>query len=304
MSETTVRKREREIIRKSLDGHPTLLLEGSNEISLNQTLESLIEHHQAREDDQTLVRALNHPDITYADGRYTDTKTARDLCLDIKTISSSHPARWDRRYLIIGYMERLHYIATQTLLKLIEEPPVHFRTILMTGNHKHLPPTIISRARFYPIKPPSQSEIEEMLRKQGVEEPAWRAQACGGYADIAAELDPHFTKEWDKFWGTLLAGAAIPPDLAYNWTNRLSEQNEATHVSAWELLVQRASKAPHSKFWREVALRAMRERERALQGKSKLGQDKKQGRESQIETSTALCAIYAQIKTCGKRNKF
>jgi hypothetical protein len=297
MISSLVRRRERDVILQSLAAHPTLLLEGSTENSKIQVLEALVDYHKLGEEEQRLVRTLNHPDITYADGRYTDTKTARDLALEIKTISSSNPARWNRRYLIIGYVDRLHYIATQTLLKLIEEPPSQFRSILLAGDIHRLPPTIISRARFYPIKPPTQAEIEGMLKEQGIDEPAWRAQACGGYADIAAELDTNFTREWHKLWQNVLAGGRLMPDLAYSWTERLSEQSEATHTAVWELLVQIAAKAAHSKYWREVAMRAIEERERSLQGKAKLSQGKVQGRESQIATSTALAYIYAQIRT-------
>jgi hypothetical protein len=183
-------------------------------------------------------------------------------------------------------VDRLNYVAGQTLLKLVEEPPNHLKVVFVTDRLYALPPTIPSRSTILPLMAPNRSEIEELLRLRGVDEPTWRAQASGGDADIAAELDVDLTKEWHKTWQISLAGTPPSPDLPFVWAEKLAEASEATTVALWELLVQLASKRPDHKNWRAVGLAALQERERARMGKS-----------NKISLSTVLAKVYAHAKT-------
>jgi len=281
MSREDTKKTERQVIRQCLASHPTLLLKGPAQTSVRRTLEALVELHS---DDEVASSALEdrHPDVVVYNAKELKTADAREIRQDL----SAHPARWTCRYFILSQIDRLHNIAAQTLLKLIEEPPEFLRIILATDRPAALPNTVRSRAIQINISRPPENEIVEILKERGLDEPVWRARFAAGDLSIAEELDTKETQEWQKVLASVLSGAAPPPAFPYVWNERFKEMGEATRIACWDVLVNTASRRPLDRFWRRAGLRAVKERERVRRGKT-----------NKIFTGTALVDIYANLKT-------
>ena len=137
-------EKEKDLIWKSIERHPTVLVKGPSYIGITRIKETLKKYHltQNNYEEADLIIKNNHPDIRCLDSRQLDTSEAREA----KEGLSVYPARWSHRYLILGYAEKLHNIALQTLLKLIEEPPKHLRIFLTSEAPYSLPETIFSRS--------------------------------------------------------------------------------------------------------------------------------------------------------------
>ena len=155
------------------------------------------------------------------------------------------------------------------------------------------------------LTPPTPKEIEAFLRTRGADEPVWRAQACGGYLEVALDLDPVVTKEWHKTWCIALAGSCPEPENILTWTDKLTEKGEdeksnpeATLVAIWDLLVQIACKAPMNKYWQRIGLRAIKERERARTWTGTTSSSSKR-----IQTATGIAHVYALAKTAGRKQQ-
>jgi len=284
MSREEIKEQERQVIKTCIKAHPTMLLSGPTSTAYKR-LQEVILSEIATEDDHDLVKQENHPDLIFVDARVTKTAEAKRLRSEI----TAAPVRWEFRYLFLGYANRFHYVATQALLKMIEEPPVHLRVILATDRVQDLPFTIVSRATFYPISLPNQEELAQELEDEEVEEYAWRAQVAAGHPDIARELDTATTKEWFKLWKSCLLGNP-PPELVFQWTERLQNSNEATKIGCWNLLVDVAIQAITDPFWQLVGQVAISQRERVRQNK-----------DSKMRTANSLASAYAYIKTSAKR---
>lgn len=289
MNKRESRERERFCILQGLGAHPTLLIEGSNEMALRLATEAICETHTPTKGEKDLVLSNSHPDYHLYDGRDTNTDAARSLRDGV----TAHPARWTFRYLLITYAERLHFNAASSLLKLIEEPPTKLRIGIITDQPSALLPTIVSRAFYYSIASPSKKEIENILREENVDEPVWRAEAGAEDLYVARNLDADLTREWYKLWAILSAGTPPPAEITYTWAERLSSANPATRVACWHLLVTAAAKKPANKFWREIAVMSMVERERSR---------RKSGGENWVKMTTTLTLVnaYAAAKAAYK----
>jgi len=286
------RKREEAQIKGALKAHPTLLLIGPSTTGIFRARSAILEEHldlsdpEQREEKESVLRGL-HPDLRVADGRNLKAADARE----IRVNATTNPIRWMRKYLLLSHIDRLHSVAIQVLLKVIEEPPARFAIVMTTNNLTAIPGTIPSRSIQIRIKNPSFSELETYLVDKGVEEPAWRAQACGGDPDIADDLDERVTRNWHKLWSAIAAGGRIPTDFPVIWANELMEANEATQISCWELLIQVASKLTgESRYWRDIAYEATETRNGARGGYL-----------AKISTGTALVRVYALAKTIAVR---
>ena len=100
------------------------------------------------------------------------------------------------------------------------------------------------------------------------------------------------TKEWYKLFSTVLAGSSLPPNFVYVWAETLKDQDEYTNIALWNILISLAVRKPFNKFWQEVAIKAMTERERIKVKKS-----------NKITLGTTLANIYALTKNTMLRGK-
>lgn len=112
----------------------------------------------------------NHPDIIYVRHEkpgvigVDDVRTGINGDIVIKPYSSPY------KIYIVDEAEKMSVQAQNALLKTIEEPPSYAIILLLTANAKGFLPTILSRCMVLNLKPISDEEMENYLRKQGVSE--------------------------------------------------------------------------------------------------------------------------------------
>ena len=121
-------------------------------------------------------------------------------------------ARGRGKVVVLHPAERINAIASNTLLKTLEEPPGQARFILACGAPDALLPTIRSRCQALPIALPPADVAAEWLRARGVADPAVMLAACGGqplhaleWAEEGIEADL-----WTQFPSLMLRGEAAP----------------------------------------------------------------------------------------------
>jgi len=271
---------------KAFETYPTILLNGPATTCLRRIQDAaLFTYHYSPQDDD-FFRKDQHPDALILDCREVNPEQARE----VRDRLSSIPSRLPKRFLVLLRIDRLHNNSAQSLLKLTEEPPNHLRIIMTTDRPWAILPTIHSRSISYDIDPPTKPELEEELKLLGLDDPLWRASICGGVTDVALELEIQPTKEWHKVWSSCVAGSRPGPDFPYQWAEKMQELSEATRISCWSILATLAARQPSSPFWRQIAITAIKERERAIQGRS-----------NKITSATALVHIHAYAKTASKR---
>ena len=121
-------------------------------------------------------------------------------------------ARGRGKVVVLHPAERINAIASNTLLKTLEEPPGQARFILACGAPDALLPTIRSRCQALPIALPAADMAADWLRARGVADPAVMLAACGGQplqalqwagAGLEARL-------WAQFPSLMLRGEAAP----------------------------------------------------------------------------------------------
>lgn len=97
-------------------------------------------------------------------------------------------ARGAHKVVIVYPAEALNPIASNALLKTLEEPPGAMRFVLACGDAQALLPTIRSRCQSVALTAPVRAEALEWLRTQGIAEPEPLLDACGGQPLRALEL--------------------------------------------------------------------------------------------------------------------
>ncbi len=93
-----------------------------------------------------------------------------DNMRDVKQFVSLkiHSAR--HRVVLISEADRMNEAASNSILKLLEEPPPQTILILTTSRINQLLPTIVSRCQVIPFGPLQAEEIEKELKRRGVKE--------------------------------------------------------------------------------------------------------------------------------------
>jgi DNA polymerase-3 subunit delta' len=87
----------------------------------------------------------------------------------LKEMAYLKPMAGRKRIFIIQEAEKMNEEASNSLLKVLEEPPPFSQIILITSNPYLIIPTIKSRCQSFPFSPISKEEIREVLVKKGIE---------------------------------------------------------------------------------------------------------------------------------------
>jgi DNA polymerase III, delta subunit len=277
---------EREKIRTCLADHPVLLLRGPDCTGMIRSVEAILGTYSTAGEDaeerESIWEGLN-PDVSLYDGRELTAEDARQL----RQNATSLPAIWDRRFAVISYIHRPHFVVLPTLLKLIEEPPSHFSLILTASNGHRVLPTILSRALQVRIEASDVGEIQWWLQRKGKDTDSLRVQACSGDPDIAEQSDLVAIKAWEKDWFAVVRGADFPGSFPMVWSARLEEASEATQVACWNLLVQMVVPfLNRHRMWAEVGMTAIEARNSVQHGWM-----------NKMMSSTLLFKVYALAKT-------
>ncbi len=120
---------------------------------------------------------LSHPDLLFVSSEGATVKV--DQIREVMRGLTMRPleARW--RGVIVDGAEQMTLEAANAFLKTLEEPPPRTVLILLARKAEELPPTVVSRCqllRFFPLR---DEEVREVLRMQGVGDPAAAAFAEG-----------------------------------------------------------------------------------------------------------------------------
>ena len=102
---------------------------------------------------------------------------------DIRAViafAQSTSARGRGKVVVLHQAERMNPIASNALLKTLEEPVGQTRFVLSSAAPEALLPTVRSRCRAFGLNLPPEAQSLAWLEAQGVHEPAVLLGACGG----------------------------------------------------------------------------------------------------------------------------
>ena len=127
-------------------------------------------------------------------------------------------ARGRGKVVVLHPAERINAIASNALLKTLEEPPGNARFVLGCSAPDALLPTIRSRCQALPLPRPAARQAAEWLGSHGVAQPSVMLAACGG--------QPLRALAWAKEGVDAKSWTAFP---------RLVRRGESAPFSAWPL---------------------------------------------------------------------
>ena len=142
---------------------------------------------EKRNDDP--LQFASHPDfVTFApDG------PLRQLSLPqmrlFKERAPFKPLSGPRRIVLIDHVDRAGDNATNSLLKILEEPPEHLLIIMTAENAYDLLITIRSRSVILSLSPLGPEEMQQFAEARQLDQAAQRIALSGGSPGIAASLD-------------------------------------------------------------------------------------------------------------------
>ena len=121
-------------------------------------------------------------------------------------------ARGRGKVVVLHPAERINAIASNTLLKTLEEPPGAARFVLSCASPDALLPTIRSRCQALPLALPPVAVAVGWLRSRGVAEPEVLLAACGGQPLLALQWSEEGidAKLWTQLPALVMRGDAVP----------------------------------------------------------------------------------------------
>jgi DNA polymerase III delta' subunit len=133
-----------------------------------------------------------HPDVMVIAAEVRDVKIEQTRLL--KQMAYLRPMTGKRRVFIIQEAENLNDPSANSLLKVLEEPPLFSHVILVTASPFRLLPTILSRCQTLAFSAIGREEIEEILleRNFGPEQARILALLVDGNLERALDL------EWEE----------------------------------------------------------------------------------------------------------
>lgn len=137
--------------------------------------------------------------------------------------------RRGRRVVLLYPAEALNAVASNALLKTLEEPPPETVFIMVSHNIDRLLPTILSRCRKLPMALPDAAQALAWLQAQGVADAqSWLAEQGGAPLAALAQAQGGSREAVE----TLLAHLARPaPDAALKTAEQLQKSSPAEVVS-------------------------------------------------------------------------
>ncbi|MBN1274217.1 MAG: DNA polymerase III subunit delta' [Candidatus Aminicenantes bacterium] len=126
----------------------------------------------------------------------------------IKETAYFKPMLGDKRIFIITNADKMNDEAANSLLKILEEPPLFTHVILVTDNSFVLKPTIKSRCQILNFSPVSREDIVRILTKKGFDEKKANIMSLmvRGNLKQALNLDwDEVAEEKEKCWELFVA---------------------------------------------------------------------------------------------------
>ena len=138
--------------------------------------------------------------------------------------------RRGRRVVLLHPAEALNSVASNALLKTLEEPPPDTVFIMVSNNIDRLLPTILSRCRKVPMALPDATQALGWLKAQGVADAeSWLAEQGGAPLAALAESENGSREAIDA----LLAHLAKPAADSALKTADLLQKTAAADITAW-----------------------------------------------------------------------
>lgn len=138
--------------------------------------------------------------------------------------------RRGRRIVLLHPAEALNTVASNALLKTLEEPPPETVFIMVSNNIDRLLPTILSRCRKVPLALPEAAKALAWLKSQGVADAeSWLAELGGAPLAALAEAQGGSREAIDA----LLAHLARPAADMVLKTADLLQKSAPADVTAW-----------------------------------------------------------------------
>ncbi|MGQ9600829.1 MAG: DNA polymerase III subunit [Anaerolineae bacterium] len=128
-----------------------------------------------------IARGL-HPDVQVVIGEGVGESLKIDQVRTLHRQASLAPYEGRYRVFLIPRIDQATIEATNSMLKILEEPPAHVVLILTATHTEALPPTVVSRCQRFELKPVPLTTIEAALQQRGVPLPKTQllARLSGG----------------------------------------------------------------------------------------------------------------------------
>jgi DNA polymerase-3 subunit delta' len=180
-----------------------------------------------------LVQAHSHPDLLVLvpealaemlgwntgdgeEGAERKTKPSKEIKVEAVRAAVAYAqtttARGRAKVVVLHPAERINPIASNTLLKTLEEPPGDARFILSCAAPDALLPTIRSRCQTLALGLPTTAEAAGWLKERGVADPAVLLAGCGGQPLQALQWaeDGVDARLWTQVPALVSRGEAMP----------------------------------------------------------------------------------------------
>jgi DNA polymerase-3 subunit delta' len=148
-----------------------------------------------------------------------------DQIRQLRAVAYTRPFEFPRRVFIIDEAQAIHWQAIDLLLKVLEEPPETTTLILVCPNAYELRPTIRSRCRLIPFQPVEDSQIAELLAREGRVPKAQRPLAARVAAGSVAKARAFDAGEFER---------RRRPWLSF--LDAVASSREAVHAPDWKAL--------------------------------------------------------------------
>ncbi len=112
----------------------------------------------------------------------------------VKQLAYLKPMLGRRRVFFVDEAEKMNDESANSILKVLEEPPLFTHIILITDNPAFILQTVKSRCQVLNFSPVSKDEIERALREKGYEEEKAKIMALLVRGNLEQALD----LEWDE----------------------------------------------------------------------------------------------------------
>lgn len=155
----------------------------------------------------------------------------------VKQLAYLKPMSGRRRVFIVDEAERMNEESANSILKVLEEPPLFMHILLISDNPASILQTVKSRCQTLNFSPVAKEEIEQALRESGYEEEKVRIMALlvRGNLEQALDLDwediqRQRQEAWELFYALISRGESSPflRKYAFQKRNVVREDLEQT----------------------------------------------------------------------------
>jgi DNA polymerase-3 subunit delta' len=192
--------------------HPELIEKDDLSLPGNVELAQAREKWPAEKRNDDPLVFSSHPDfMTFApDG------PLRQLIIPqmrlLKERAAFKPSHGSRRIFLIDHVDRAGDNVTNSLLKILEEPPEHLILIMTSENAYDLLPTIRSRSVMFHLSPLPMSDIRAFAEFRKLDNAERRSALSAGSPGLAASLDlAVYDKRRAAMHALLKAAAGVAP---------------------------------------------------------------------------------------------